>query len=96
MAIGGTRVRKKSRFDAPTKSAAPLIGTDRDSKVRKMDTLNNLFAKELRPPKVGSVHPCAACGEPDVAKFTGMKGGKGQWKWLKRHTLEDCRDKQGS
>jgi len=29
VAIGGTRVRKKSRFDAPTKSAAPLIGTGR-------------------------------------------------------------------
>lgn len=53
--------------------------------------LADIAREELRWPKRGSVHPCSACGEPDVAQFTGVRRGKGQWRWLKEHALADCR-----
>ncbi|KKL56567.1 hypothetical protein LCGC14_2244130 [marine sediment metagenome] len=56
-----------------------------------MDIIDKIAAKELRFPKVGSVHPCGACGEPDIARFLGSRKGKGRWEWLREHTLEDCR-----
>ena len=59
-----------------------------------MDILNQIAAKELKFPKVGSVHPCHFCGEPDVGRFLGVKRGKGQWKRLKTHTPADCDKRQ--
>ncbi len=61
-----------------------------------MDALNKMLTEELQPPKVGSVHPCSACGESDVAQYLGTRKGKGRWKWLKQHTLTECRKRQAS
>ena len=55
-----------------------------------LPTLNDIARDALRFPKHGSVHECSACGQPDVAQFLGAKKGKGQWKWLIKHDLNDC------